>query len=263
MGVNARTPLIAGNWKMNLDHLQAVATVQKLHWTLKDAGHEKGSVEVAVFPPFTDIRSVQTLIDADKIPFALGAQDLSAHDSGAYTGEVSGAFLAKLNVGYVIIGHSERREYHQETDAIVNAKTLAALKNGLVPVICIGETAEDLEQHGASAVPAAQLEAALAGVPASADIVVAYEPVWAIGSGQAATPAQAQEVCQALRQVIARVLDDEAAARTRILYGGSVKSGNIASFMREPDVDGALVGGASLVVDEFAAIIRFEKHVGV
>ena len=260
---NRRTPLIAGTWKMNLDHLQAVATVQKLHWTLKDAGHEGDSVEVAVFPPFTDIRSVQTLIDADKIPFALGAQDLSAHDSGAYTGEVSGAFLSKLNVGYVIIGHSERREYHDEDDALVNAKVKAALKHGLVPVICVGETAEDLERFGASAVPAGQLEKALEGVPASADIVIAYEPVWAIGSGQAATPAQAQDVCAALRGVLATVLDDDAAARTRVLYGGSVKSGNIASFMREPDVDGALVGGASLVVDEFAAIVRFQKHVGV
>ena len=218
---------------------------------------------MAVFPPFTDIRSVQTLIDADKIPFALGAQDLSAHDSGAYTGEVSGAFLSKLNVGYVIIGHSERREYHDEDDALVNAKVKAALKHGLVPVICVGETAEDLERFGASAVPAGQLEKALEGVPASADIVIAYEPVWAIGSGQAATPAQAQDVCAALRGVLATVLDDDAAARTRVLYGGSVKSGNIASFMREPDVDGALVGGASLVVDEFAAIVRFQKHVGV
>ncbi|GAA3944985.1 triose-phosphate isomerase [Microbacterium soli] len=258
-----RTPLIAGNWKMNLDHLQAVATVQKLHWTLKDAGHEEGSVDVAVFPPFTDIRSVQTLIDADRIPFGLGAQDLSAHDSGAYTGEVSGAFLSKLGVGSVIIGHSERRAYHNEDDDVVNAKVKAALKHGLVPVICVGETAEDLERFGGSAVPVAQLEKALEGIPTSADIVVAYEPVWAIGSGQAATPAQAQEVCAALRAAISRVLDAEAAARTRILYGGSVKSGNIAGFMREPDVDGALVGGASLVVDEFAAIVRYQKHVGV
>ncbi|WP_423493996.1 triose-phosphate isomerase [Microbacterium esteraromaticum] len=258
-----RTPLIAGNWKMNLDHLQAVATVQKLHWTLKDAGHEGDTVEVAIFPPFTDIRSVQTLIDADKIPFGLGAQDLSAHDSGAYTGEISGAFLSKLNVGYVIIGHSERREYHDESDEVVAAKVKAAIKHGLVPVICVGETAEDLERFGASAVPAGQLEKALEGIPTSSDIVVAYEPVWAIGSGQAATPAQAQEVCAALRGVIGRVLDEDAATRTRVLYGGSVKSGNIASFLREPDVDGALVGGASLVVDEFAAIVRFEKHVGV
>ncbi|WP_125132224.1 triose-phosphate isomerase [Microbacterium sp. 10M-3C3] len=263
MGMTARTPLVAGNWKMNLDHLQAVAFVQKLHWTLKEAKHETGSVEVAVFPPFTDLRTVQTLIDADKIPFALGAQDLSTHDSGAYTGEISGQFLAKLDATYVIIGHSERREYHDETDEVVAAKVQAALRHGLVPVICVGETAEDLERHGASAVPVGQLRTALTGVPANADIVVAYEPVWAIGSGQAATPEQAQEVCAKLRQVVAESLDEDAAARTRILYGGSVKSGNIAGFMREPDVDGALVGGASLVVDEFAAIIRYQKHVGV
>ncbi|WP_433677391.1 triose-phosphate isomerase [Microbacterium gorillae] len=263
MGVNARTPLIAGNWKMNLDHLQAVAFVQKLHWTLKDAKFEEGSVEVAVFPPFTDIRSVQTLIDADKIPFALGAQDISTHDSGAYTGEVSGAFLSKLQCGYVIIGHSERREYHNETDEVVAAKTRAALKHGIVPVICVGETAEDLEKHGASAVPVAQLAAVLDGLDKKSDIVVAYEPVWAIGSGQAATPQQAQDVCAALRGVIAEKLGADAAARTRVLYGGSVKAANIASFMREPDVDGALVGGASLVVDEFAAIARYQKHVGV
>jgi triosephosphate isomerase len=263
MAVSTRTPLIAGNWKMNLDHLQAVAFVQKLHWTLKDAKHEDGSVEVAVFPPFTDIRTVQTLLDADKIPFALGAQDLSAHDSGAYTGEISGAFLSKLDARYVIIGHSERRQYHDETDEVVGSKVRAALKHGLVPVICVGETSEDLEEFGASAVPVSQLRAALEGVKADADIVVAYEPVWAIGSGQAATPEQAQDVCAKLREVIAEKLGADAAARTRVLYGGSVKAANIASFMREPDVDGALVGGASLVVDEFAAIIRYQKHVGV
>lgn len=261
--VVTRTPLIAGNWKMNLDHLQAVAFVQKLHWTLKDAKFEAGVVEVAVFPPFTNIRSVQTLIDADKIPFSLGAQDVSAHESGAYTGEISGLFLNKLKCGYVIIGHSERREYHNETDEIVAAKVKAAIKHSLVPVICVGETAEDLEKHGASAVPVAQLRVALDGVDPKADIVVAYEPVWAIGSGQAATPTQAQDVCKALRGVIAETLGDEAASRTRVLYGGSVKANNIASFMREPDVDGALVGGASLVVDEFAAIARFPSHVGV
>ncbi len=256
-------PFIAGNWKMNLDHLQAVAFVQKLHWTLKDAKHEDGSVEVGVFPPFTDLRTVQTLIDADKIPFALGAQDLSQHDSGAYTGEVSGAFLKKLDCTYVIIGHSERRQYHAESDEIVAAKVKAALRHGLVPVICVGETAEDLERFGASAVPVGQLQAALDGLPAGSDVVVAYEPVWAIGSGQAATPEQAQEVCAKLRDVVAEKLGADAAARTRILYGGSVKAANIASFMRQPDVDGALVGGASLVVDEFAAIIRYQKHVGV
>jgi triosephosphate isomerase len=263
MAVSSRTPLIAGNWKMNLDHLQAVAFVQKLHWTLKDAKHEDGSVEVAVFPPFTDLRTVQTLLDADKIPFALGAQDVSAHDSGAYTGEVSGAFLAKLDARYVIIGHSERRQYHAETDEVVASKVKAAIKHGLVPVICVGETLEQREESGPTAVSVEQLEVALDGLAADADIVVAYEPVWAIGTGQVASPEQAQEVCAALREVIAAKLGADAAARTRVLYGGSVKSANIASFMREPDVDGALVGGASLVVDEFAAIIRYQKHVGV
>ena len=258
-----RMPLIAGNWKMNLDHLQAVAFVQKLHWTLKDAKHEDGTVEVAVFPPFTDIRTVQTLLDADKIPFALGAQDLSTKDAGAYTGEISGAFLNKLDCKYVLIGHSERREYHAETDEVVAAKVQAALRHELVPVICVGETLEQREESGPTAVSVAQLEAALAGVPADAEIVVAYEPVWAIGTGQVASPEQAQEVCVALRGVIAATLGEDAAARTRVLYGGSVKSANVASFLREPDVDGALVGGASLVADEFAAIIRYQKHVGV
>ncbi|GAA1987924.1 triose-phosphate isomerase [Microbacterium pumilum] len=263
MAVATRTPFIAGNWKMNLDHLQAIAFVQKLHWSLKDAKHGDDSVEVGLFPPFTDLRTVQTLLDADKIPFALGGQDLSTKDSGAYTGEISGAFLAKLACRYVIIGHSERREYHAESDEVVAEKVKAALRHGLVPVICVGETSEDLEKFGASAVPVGQLQVALDGVASSADIVVAYEPVWAIGSGQAATPEQAQDVCAKLRDVIADKLGADAAARTRVLYGGSVKAANIASFMREPDVDGALVGGASLVVDEFSAIVRFQKHVGV
>jgi triosephosphate isomerase len=257
----ARTPFIAGNWKMNLDHLQAIAFVQKLAWTLRDAKHDNRTVEVAVFPPFTDLRSVQTLISSDDLPLAYGAQDLSAFDSGAYTGEISGAFLRALDCRYVIIGHSERRQYHAETDEIVAAKVAAAHRHGIVPVVCVGETAEDLEQHGASAIPVAQLRAALAAVEPGREIVVAYEPVWAIGSGEAATPEQAQQVGAALRAVIAEVLGDEVAAATRILYGGSVKAANIASFMRQPDVDGALVGGASLVIDEFASIVRYQKHV--
>lgn len=183
-----RTPFIAGNWKMNLDHLQAIALVQKLSWTLKDAKFDGRSVEVAVFPPFTDLRSVQTLISADKLDIGLGAQDLSRHDSGAYTGEISGAFLKALDVRYVIIGHSERRTLHGEGDGTVNAKVLAALRHRLVPVMCVGETAEDLDEYGASAVPVRQLRGALEGVPADAEIVLAYEPVWAIGSGRAATP---------------------------------------------------------------------------
>ncbi|KQO99883.1 triose-phosphate isomerase [Leifsonia sp. Leaf264] len=258
-----RTPLIAGNWKLNLDHLQAIAFVQKLAWSLGDAKHDFAGVEVAVFPPFTDLRSVQTLVASDKLPIAFGAQDLSAHDSGAYTGEISGAFLAKLECSYVIIGHSERRTLHNETDEVVAAKVQAALRHSLVPIICVGETAEDLETHGPSAVPVAQLRAALAGVNSAADIVVAYEPVWAIGSGQAATPDQAEQVAAALRAVLVELLGDDVAAKTRILYGGSVKAANIAGFMREPNVDGALVGGASLDLDEFASIARFKQHVGL
>jgi len=258
-----RTPLIAGNWKMNLDHLQAIAFVQKLAWSLSDAKHDFSTVEVAIFPPFTDLRSVQTLVSADKLEIAYGAQDVSAHESGAYTGEISGQFLAQLDAKYVIIGHSERRTLHGETDEDVAAKVKAAIKHGLVPVICVGETAEDLEKHGQSAVPVAQLKVALEGLKPDADVVVAYEPVWAIGSGQAATPDQAETVGAALRAVVAESLSADAAAATRILYGGSVKSGNIAGFMREPNVDGALVGGASLDIAEFAAIVRYQKHVGV
>ncbi len=261
--VTARRPLIAANWKMNLDHLQSIAFVQKLAWSLKDAKHDYQSVEAAIFPPFTDLRSVQTLIDADKLQLELGAQDLSDSDSGAYTGDISGAFLAKLDVKYVIVGHSERRTIHRETDEVVASKVAAAHRNGLVPVVCVGETADDLEKHGPSAVPVAQLKAALDTVPADAEIVVAYEPVWAIGSGQAATPEQAEQVCAALRETLAEKLGADQAARTRVLYGGSVKAANIAAFMREPNVDGALVGGASLDIAEFASIVRFPNHVGV
>jgi len=259
---HGRTPLIAGNWKMNLDHLQAIAFVQKLAWTLKDARHDAAKVEVAVFPPFTDLRSVQTLVNADDLPIAFGGQDLSAHDSGAYTGEISGAFLKALDSSYVIIGHSERRQYHGETDELVAAKVAAAHRHDLVPIVCVGETADDLETHGPSAVPVAQLRVALGGAAKGNPVVVAYEPVWAIGSGQAATSEQAQQVCAALRGVIAELLGDEAAAATRILYGGSVKASNIAGFMREPDIDGALVGGASLLLDEFSSIVRYQQHVG-
>ena len=259
--VTDRLPLIAGNWKMNLDHLQAIATVQKLAWTLDEAQHDYQQVEVAVFPPFTDLRSVQTLVSADKLPIAYGGQDLSPFDSGAYTGDTSGVFLKALDCRYVLVGHSERRTLHHESDAELNQKVIAALRNGLVPVLCVGETAEDLELHGASAVPIAQLRENLAGIPADSELVIAYEPVWAIGSGQAATPEQAQDVCAALRGVVVELLGAETAAATRILYGGSVKSSNIASFMKQADVDGALVGGASLDAEEFAKIARFPAHV--
>ena len=260
--MTTRTPLIAGNWKMNLDHLQSIAFVQKLAWSLKDAKLDYGTVEVAIFPPFTDLRSVQTLISADKLPLKFGGQDVSAHDSGAYTGEISGAFLKALDCEYVIIGHSERRTLHHETDEELAAKVAAAITHGLVPVLCVGETAEDLEKHGPSAVPVSQLRGALASVKTGANIVVAYEPVWAIGSGHAATPAQAEQVAAQLRATLRELIGEEAASATRILYGGSVKAANIAGFMREPNVDGALVGGASLDLAEFSSIAQFQKHVG-
>lgn len=258
-----RIPLIAGNWKLNLDHLQSIAFVQKLAWMLKDARLDFRAVEVAVFPPFTDLRSVQSLIAADNFSITYGAQDVSAHDSGAYTGEISAAFLAALDCRYAIVGHSERRSYHHESNELVGEKAAAAVRHGLVPIVCVGETAQDLESRGASAVPVEQLKAALNGLPKGADIVVAYEPVWAIGSGQPATPEQAESVASQLRDVLRNAWGEDVSARTRILYGGSVKSSNIASFLREPNVDGALVGGASLIVEEFAKIARFQNHVGV
>lgn len=261
MSEQQRVPLIAGNWKMNFDHLQAIAFVQKLSWSLKDARHDYSEVEVAVFPPFTDLRSVQTLLSADKLSLSLGAQDLSPHASGAYTGDISADMLAKLDVQYALVGHSERRQGHAEGDEVVAAKSLAAHRAGLVPMICVGETAEDLERHGAAAVPVAQLTAAIAELPADADFVVAYEPVWAIGSGQAATPEQAEEVARAIRGALTELRGSERAEVTRVLYGGSVASQNIAGFMRQANIDGALVGGASLKAEEFSKIIQFKKHV--
>jgi triosephosphate isomerase (TIM) len=256
-----RRPLIAGNWKMNLDHLQSIAFVQKLGWALKDAKYVESDVEVALFPPFTDLRSVQTLINADSLPFAFGAQDLSMFDDGAHTGDISGLFLKALECSYVIVGHSERRADHREDDAIVAAKSRAAIRHSLVPIVCVGETAEDLETHGAAKIPVEQLTKVLEALDAKDNYVVAYEPVWAIGSGQAATPDQANDVAAALRETIAQVHGSERAEATRILYGGSVKAANIASLMKRPDVDGALVGGASLDVSEFGSIIQFPKHV--
>lgn len=257
-----RTPLIAGNWKMNLDHLQAIALVQKLSWALGDVKHDFADVEVAVFPPFTDLRSVQTLIAADKLALKLGAQDVSAHTSGAYTGEISSDFLARLDVNYVLVGHSERRQYHAETDAVVGAKAKQAAASGLVPVICVGENQSDLDEFGPAKVACDQLAAVLDVFGSKHDFVVAYEPVWAIGTGNAASPSDAQGVILELRRVISSAVGEESANATRILYGGSVKSENVASFMRESDIDGVLVGGASIDVNEFARIVQYKKHVG-
>jgi triosephosphate isomerase len=258
-----RTPLMAGNWKMNLDHAEAIAAVQKLAWTLKDASHDYSAVEVAVLAPFTDLRSVQTLVDADKLGVRYGAQDISQHESGAYTGEVSGAMLKRLGCTYVAVGHSERREYHHEDDALVNAKVKAAFGKGLVPILCVGEGLDVRKAGDQVAYSLAQVDAALEGVPVeqAKDVVIAYEPVWAIGTGEVATPQDAQEVCGAIRARLAELYDAELAAGVRVLYGGSVKSGNVAQIMAEADVDGALVGGASLDPEEFAKIARFQSHV--
>jgi triosephosphate isomerase len=258
-----RVPLMAGNWKMNLDHLQATHLVQKLDWTLRDAKHDFGAVEVAVLPPFTDLRSVQTLIEGDRLQLRHGAQDLSPHDSGAWTGDISGAFLARLNCVYVIVGHSERREHHHEDDALVNAKVKAAYRHGLTPILCVGEGSQVRQAGEHVRHVLAQLDAGLEGVPVeqARSVVVAYEPVWAIGTGEVATPADAQEVCAALRTRLAELYSGDTADRTRILYGGSVKAANVAALMAETDVDGALVGGASIVVEEFASICRYREHV--
>jgi triosephosphate isomerase len=216
-----------------------------------------------VFPPFTDLRTVQTLIDADKLQLRLGAQDISKHDSGAYTGDVAGSFLKKLDVEYVLVGHSERREHHNESDDLIRDKVAACFKNKLVPLICVGETLEQLEAEGAAAAPIEQLTKALEGHKDIGDFVVAYEPVWAIGTGKVATNEQAAEVAKKLRETIGTLISPEVAEQTRILYGGSVKSANVAGFLASSDVDGVLVGGASLVVDEFTGICRFQKHVSL
>ena len=257
-----RIPLMAGNWKMNFDHLQATHFVQKLDWTLRDGKHDFGAVEVAVLPPFTDLRSVQTLIDGDRLQLRHGAQDLSAHDSGAYTGEITGAFLAKLGCTYVVVGHSERREYHGETDEVVGAKLQAAYKHGLTPIFCVGEGLEVRQAGGHVEHVLAQVEAGLTGItPAQAtSLVVAYEPVWAIGTGEVATPQDAQEVCAAIRTKLAELYSCDTADGIRVLYGGSVKAANVAAIMAEDDVDGALVGGASIVAEEFASICRYRDH---
>jgi triosephosphate isomerase (TIM) len=255
-----RVPFIAGNWKMNMDHLQAIALIQKLSWTLSDADHDYSKVEVAVFPPFTDLRSAQTLIEAEKFELSLGAQDISKHDSGAFTGEISGAFLSKLAVKYVLIGHSERRQYHSEDNQVVRDKVAAAWKHNLVPVICVGETLEELEGRGQSAVPIEQTLAALAGHESIGEFVIAYEPVWAIGTGKVATAKEAEDVARAIRHALKDNFGENV-ANSRILYGGSVKANNVAGFLASGEVDGVLVGGASLDADEFAGIARFQKHI--
>jgi len=257
-----RVPLLAGNWKMNLNHVEATGVVQKLVWSLADLRHDKAKAEAAVIVPFTDIRTVQLVVEGDKLPLKFGAQDVSVHDAGAYTGEVSAAMLAKLNCTYVVVGHSERREYHGETDAIVNAKAKQVIANGMTPIICVGERLEIRETGGHVPYVLAQVDGVLAGLTPEqvGALVIAYEPVWAIGTGKVATPTDAQEVCGAIRTRVAQLVGPAAAASVRIQYGGSVKASNIVDIMAEPDVDGALVGGASLDPEEFARIVTYYQH---
>jgi triosephosphate isomerase len=257
-----RIPLMAGNWKMNLDHFQAAHNVQKLAWNLQDAKHDFASVEVAVLPPFTDLRSVQTIVEGDDLEIRYGAQDCSQHDEGAYTGDISARMLARLGCSYIVVGHSERRQHHQEDDALVAAKAAAALRHGIVPIICIGEDLDCRRQGNHVPYCLEQLDGTLAGLTAEqvTTAVVAYEPVWAIGTGEVATPDDAQEVCGAARGRVGELFDDSVADGVRVLYGGSVKGANIAAIMAQADVDGALVGGASLDPDEFAAICRYQHH---
>ena len=259
MAGKARTPLMAGNWKMNLNHQEAVVLVQKLAWTLSDKRHDYARVEVVVVPPFTDLRSVQTMVDGDRLSLKYAAQDVSTQDSGAYTGEISAAMLAKLGCSYVVVGHSERREHHAESDETVNAKAHKALAAGMTPIVCVGEGLDVRQEGGQVAYTLAQVDGSLACFSAEqvAGLVIAYEPVWAIGTGEVATPDDAQEVCSAIRQRIREVHGDNAADGVRVLYGGSVKAANVAGIMEKADVDGALVGGASLQVDEFGGICRF------
>jgi len=260
MAEPVRRPFMAGNWKMNLNHLEAILLMQKLAASLNE--RQLTEVEVAVLPPFTDLRSVQTAIDGDKLLMKYGAQDVSQHKSGAYTGEIAGSMLAKLGCTYVLAGHSERREYHDEDDALVNAKVKAAFAAELTPILCVGEGLPIREEGTHVEHCTSQLDAGLAGLKPEQvkQVVIAYEPVWAIGTGKTATPADAQEVCAAIRARLAEKYGSEVAEAVRIQYGGSVKATNIASIMAQPDVDGALVGGASLDAEEFASIVRYREH---
>ena len=254
-----RTPLMAGNWKMNLNHVEAVGMVQKLAWTLDDKKHDPKKSEVVVLPPFTDLRTVQTVVQGDRLKLGYGAQDVSPFDNGAYTGDVSASMLSKLGCQYVLVGHSERREHYGEDDALVNAKAKKALEYGIIPIVCVGEGLEVREELDQVAFTIAHVAEALANLTLEqiGSLVVAYEPVWAIGTGRVATPEDAQEVCGAIREWIGQWYDRGIAQQVRILYGGSVKPNNVGAIMAQPDVDGCLVGGASLVVEDFAAIARF------
>lgn len=261
-GAPTRVPLVVGNWKQNTTAVQALHLVQKLAWTLRDARFDPAATEVVVLPPTPWLRSVQTLLERDAVPVALGAQDVSVFDGGAHTGEVSAAMLADAGCRFVTVGHSERRRELHEDDDVVATKVRRALGAGLTPILCVGEPREVRDAGGALHHVATQVRHALGAgdgrdAVTVADVVVAYEPIWAIGSGTAATPDDAQEVCRAVRAALADLSDPQIAATVRVLYGGSVTSSSAAHLMDAPDVDGALVGGASLDPVDFAGICRY------
>jgi triosephosphate isomerase (TIM) len=255
----ARQPLMAGNWKMYKDHLEAIQLVQQFVYHLDEQDYER--TEIVVIPPFTALRSIQTLIEGDRLRLGLGAQNCFYEDDGAYTGEISPVMLAKLTVRYVVCGHSERRQIFGETDEVVNRKARAVLRHGMRPILCVGETDEQRESGAAEQVTGTQLQAGLEGIDAdqATEIVVAYEPVWAIGTGKTATPKDANDMCAFVRAQLAERFGDDIAQQMRVQYGGSVKPGNVAELMRQSDIDGALVGGASIQADDFAAICRYHR----
>ncbi|MDP8971306.1 MAG: triose-phosphate isomerase [Actinomycetota bacterium] len=255
----SRTPCMAGNWKMHKDHLEAIQFVQQLVYNLKPNDYDNG--EIVVIPTFTALRSIQTLIEGDRLEVGLGAQNCHWEDAGAYTGEVSPPMLARLNVKYVVCGHSERRQLFHESDEDVNRKVHAVFNHGMIPILCVGETDEQRESGEAENVVIGQLRACLDGVDAeqAASMIVAYEPIWAIGTGQTATPADANEMCGIVRRVVGERYDDQTAQSLRIQYGGSVKPGNVVEIMDQPDIDGALVGSASLDPEDFAAVCGYHR----
>jgi triosephosphate isomerase len=251
-----RKPIIAGNWKMYKNHLEAIALVQKLNYLLTDAHHD--AVETVVCPPFTALRAVQTLLEAEDSRIELGAQNCHWENEGAFTGEIAPPMLARLKCGYVIAGHSERRQYFGETDETVNRKAKAIFATGMTPIVCVGETLEQRDAGSTEETVLTQTRGSLAGLAPEqlAEVVIAYEPVWAIGTGRTAQPSDANVVCGLIRRAVKELGGDSTA--TRIQYGGSVKPGNIRDIMSEPEVDGALVGGASLDAEDFALIVRYK-----
>ena len=256
----ARKPIMAGNWKMNLDHLQAIQVVQQLSYHLEEVDYD--ATDVVVIPAFTALRSIQTLIEGDRLPMGLGAQNCHWEESGAFTGEVSPAMLAKLKTQYVVCGHSERRTLFDESDEVVNRKVRAVIANGMTPIMCVGESEEQRTAGEEEAVVSSQVRAGLADVSAEqvADMVIAYEPIWAIGTGKTATSEDAQTMCATVRGVVRELYDAATADSVRVQYGGSVKPGNVRDLMAQPDIDGALVGGASLDPEDFAVICRFARQ---